>query len=995
MSNERSQHNTSLIQSQFSLDSAIKTERQIDISAINDDGILNILNQTCYSFKEQTAIEWNNQQISYSQLNDRTNRLANCLIGNQIAKGSKIAVILDDRSEMIISLIAIWKAGCVFVPLDASFPEERLCQIVDDVSPDCFITQSKFSSLIAQIYRDHQQNSKIINIEETWQSNQFEANLIPISKSLSKFSSEKPSVSVDLEQSSYIYYTSGSTGKPKGIVGNLKGVSHFIKWEIETFNITAGWRFSQFTSPTFDAFLRDIFVPLCSGGTICISPELTARMETKLLIDWIDSNQINLIHCVPSLFATFTNRELDGEKLNSLNYILMSGETLPVSDVENFWKVYSNRIKLVNLYGATETTMVKFYHQVKESDLERGFIPIGKPIKGARAVILDRYGNLCPRGVFGELYIRTPYKTLGYYNQPELTKEVFVSNPFSDDPHDLIYKTGDVARLLNDGNFQLRGRKDDLVKIRGIRVELGDIENQLRQHNLVQGAVVLIREDKPGQKRLVAYVVANPESNLTVAQLRHFLKQRLPDYMMPAAFVILDTLPLLPNGKVNRLALPAPDNTRQEPSSTYVVPQDQLESHLTEIWSEVLGIQPIGVKDNFFDLGGNSLQAVSLFAQIEKQFGKNLPLATLFQSGTVAEIAQIIRSEKWLSPWESLVPIQPNGSKPPLFYIHAGGGNLLVYRDLAFALGVDQPVYGLQPRGLDGKYAPFNDVKDMADYYLAQIRSLQPNGPYFLAGLSTGGATAWEIAQLLQTRGQKVALLALFDSSGPNYYKILPPLPRLLSVLKYVIFNSLRKPSLLSQKLVSNLRQLGLKQTSTKILESLGIVQKVFDEDREINQHKMQSIFQIRFAQYKSVSHNLSSLEKRINSLAIFLLKHFASGFYTNVFLWGLSGSDQSTTDIINDTGEIPEALQQVVEANIMAKRNYMPSVYSDRVILFRASDRPPGFYNDPKLGWGDLAAGGMEIYEVPGNHTSIMKSPILAEKLKICLDKAQVNERN
>lgn len=428
------------------------------------------------------------------------------------------------------------------------------------------------------------------------------------------------------------------------------------------------------------------------------------------------------------------------------------------------------------------------------------------------------------------------------------------------------------------------------------------------------------------------------------------------------------------------------------PTEKTIEPLDRVESKLVEIWQDVLGIDFVGLRDNFFELGGNSLQAVTLFAQIEKQFGKNLPLATLFQSGTVAEIAEIIRQEKWLAPWESLVPIQPNGSKPPLFYIHGGGGNLLVYRDLALALGSDQPVYGLQPRGLDGKYVPFNRIEDMAAYYLTQIRNIQPHGPYYLAGLSSGGTTAWEMAQILQSQGEKAALLALFDTNGPDYFKLLPPLQRLSSVFNWVVWNFLNQLSDLPQKGVLNLKQLGTKHISIKILEKLGIVNKTLDEDQKINRDKMQRILNVKLAQYKSISNEISSLEKCINSLAIFLLKRFARGHYTEVYVGALSSNKINTID---DRSEIPESLQQVQEANVIANQNYIPSVYSGLVTLFRASKRPPGFYYDPQLGWGDLAAGGMEIYEIPGNHTSIMKSPILAEKLKICLNKAQANQAN
>ncbi|MEM8721219.1 MAG: condensation domain-containing protein [Cyanobacteria bacterium P01_G01_bin.39] len=512
---------------------------------------------------------------------------------------------------------------------------------------------------------------------------------------------------------------------------------------------------------------------------------------------------------------------------------------------------------------------------------------------------------------------------------------------------------------------------------------------------------LVMREQDEGLGMVFDYNADIFDANTIQKMLEHF--RNLLEGVVANPDCILKDLPMLAPGE--QLPQSCHDFEAEEielkiPREKTVETLDKVESKLVEIWQDVLGVDFVGLRDNFFELGGNSLQAVTLFAQIEKQFGKNLPLATLFQSATVVEIAEIIRQEKWLAPWESLVPIQPNGNKPPLFYIHGGGGNLLVYRDLAYSLGSDQPVYGLQPRGLDGKYVPFQRIEDMAAYYLTQIRNLQPSGPYYLAGLSSGGNIAWEIAQILQAQGEKVALLALFDTNGPDYFKLLPPLPRLLSVSRWLVYDFLGRPSRLSLQLKHKLKQLGTKQTSIKILESLGIinktiVNKTLDEDRKINQEKMQLIFRERLDIYKSIASTISPLEKLVNSIALFLLKHSSSAFYRNIFAFGMC-RDRIEDDINNlpdNPADLPKSLQQVQEANSKAYQTYIPQTYSDPVILFRASERPPGFYYDPQLGWGDLPAGGMEIYEIPGNHTSIMKSPVLAEKLKICLDKAQDNQ--
>ena len=930
---------------------------------------------------EQAAICQENSTWNYSNLSQTAQTLAKILLAHGIERGDVVAISGTRSFGFIASMLGVFFSGGVLLNLDPKLPKHR---------QQIMLTKAKAKYII---YVGNQPLPKKSQDEQNIWNSLVDINVEP--KTGATLNPQQDDVSIthlpkiDPDDAAYIFFTSGTTGLPKGVLGCHKGLSHFLTWQRQTFEISPQDRIGQLTAPSFDVVLRDIFLPLTSGATLCL-PKEEDILEPTLILSWLESERISVFHTVPTLAQTWLSNVPKGVNLSSLRWLFFAGEPLKGTLVRQWRKAFPQAGEIVNLYGPTETTLAKCCYRVPSEPIS-GVLSVGFPLPQTQALIYGQNNQLCGIGEAGEIVIRTPFRSLGYINSSDENSARFVQNPFTDDRQDLLYYTGDRGRYNPNGSLEILGRLDYQVKIRGVRIEPKEIEVVLSQHPDLLQNIVIAREDIPGDKRLVAYIVSKAEQPHS-SELRSFVQERLPNYMVPSVFVFIDSIPLTPNGKVDRRALPAPDNNKQESSSTFVAPQDKLESHLIKIWSQVLNIQPIGVRDNFFDLGGNSLQAVALFAQIEKQFGKKLPLATLFQSGTVAEIAQIIRSEKWLSPWESLVPIKPNGNKPPLFYIHGGGGNLLVYRDLAFALGADQPVYGLQPRGLDGRYAPFNCIEDMAAHYLAQIRSLQPNGPYFLAGLSSGGTTAWRIAQLLQAQGQKVALLALFDSSGPNYYKILPPLPRLLSVLRWVMFDFQKRLSLLPQKLVSNLRQLGTKQTSTKILEKLGIVNQVLDEDQKINQQKMQRNFQVRFTKYKSISNNISSLEKWINSLAIFLLKRFARGFYTNAFVWGLTSNDITIINDINEINEIPEALQQVQQANVEANRNYTPSVYSGRVILFRASDRPPGFYDDPKLGWGDLPAGGMEIYEIPGNHTSIMKSSVLAEKLRICLEKVQAD---
>ena len=573
-----------------------------NIRAAHGQGILEWLTEACSHFRERIAIEWHDQEISYGTLDGVANRVANCLIANGVSPGSIAVVMLDNRIATIAALLGIFRAGAVFVPLDVSSPEERLGRIVADLSPDVFIIGEPYREKVNAI-GSHGRTCKVITLGSWSRSATFDDGLSPVDKSLKDFSAESPAIRIDPDVIRYIYYTSGSTGQPKGIAGRLAGLSHFIQWEIETFNIDVGWRVSQFISPTFDAYFRDVLVPLCAGGTVCIPPDSPGNLRSDILIDWIDRGRINLIHCVPSVLQVVLGGNLDSEKFKSLKYVLLSGEVLHVSDVKRWMEVLGDRIALVNLYGSTETTMVKFFHIVQQSDLSRGFIPIGKPMEGARALILDDQQRVCPPGVAGEIYIRTPFRTLGYYKNPDATNEVFVQNPFNDHPNDLIYRTGDLGLILNDGNFRFLGRKDNQVKIRGIRVELGEIENHLLNHPLVGAAVVLAREDVPGDVRLAAYIVAKQGAGPSIKDLRDRLRRELPEYMVPSAFVFLDSLPLTSNGKVDRQALPVPSQNRAELEESFVAPRTPTEEMLAGIWAQLLHVEQVGIHDSFFDLG--------------------------------------------------------------------------------------------------------------------------------------------------------------------------------------------------------------------------------------------------------------------------------------------------------------------------------------------------------------------------------------------------------
>ena len=397
-------------------------------------------------------------------------------------------------------------------------------------------------------------------------------------------------------------------------------------------------------------------------------------------------------------------------------------------------------------------------------------MPVGSPVEDTEILLLDSAG--APTAVVGEIAICSPYVALGYWRQPELTQSRFL--PAAERGRKRIYRTGDIGRFRLDGTLEFVGRTDHQVKIRGFRIELGEIETVLAAHPDVREVVVVAHAETPGDKRLVAYLVPRASSVPTASELRAFVRQQLPEYMVPAAFVTLAALPLTPTSKIDRLALPVPESVRTDTHSAMVTRRDALDLQLTQIWETVLGITPIGLQENFFDLGGHSLLAVQLFDYIERLCGKKLPLATLFQAPTIEHLAHVLRQDDWVAPWSSLVAIQPGGSKPPLFCVHAHGGDVLFYRDLATYLGADQPFYALQAQGLDGTRPRHTSIPEMARHYVQEIRTLQLAGPYFLGGFCMGARIAFEMAQQLQAQGQDVALLALLDAYAPGFRSTLP-----------------------------------------------------------------------------------------------------------------------------------------------------------------------------------------------------------------------------
>ncbi|BAZ00088.1 amino acid adenylation domain-containing protein [Tolypothrix tenuis PCC 7101] len=709
------------------------------------------------------AVVFEEQKLTYRELNNRANQLAHYLRKLGVQPDVGVGICVERSLEMVVGLLGILKAGGAYVPLDPAYPKDRLSFMLKNSQATVLVTTK---NLVAEL-PTHE--TKVVCLDSNWSD-------------INQESQDNLVTGVKAENLAYVIHTSGSTGMPKGVAMTQIALCNLILWQIENTTVLGEAKTLQFSPISFDVSFQEMFSTWCSGGTLVLIAE-ELRRDPLTLLNLLDQQAVN------RLFLPFVALQQLAEvavtaKLFPLHLreVITAGEQLQITPaIQEFFTQVTN-CTLHNHYGPSESHVVTTFTLDNSVQNWPKLPPIGKAIANTQIYILDSRMQPVPIGVAGELYIGGDCLARGYLNRDDLTSARFIANPLSNDPNARLYKTGDLCRYLSDGNIEYLGRIDNQVKVRGFRIELGEIEALLSQHPDIAQVSIIVREDIPGDKRLVAYFVPHQEPAPTSSELRHFLQQKLPDYMLPAAFVMLESLPLTPSGKVDRRALPAIDNIRQGTEATFVAPQEELEVRLTKIWEDVLNVRPIGIKDNFFELGGHSLLAVRLFAEIEKMCGQKLPLATLFQAQTIEQLASVLRESGWSAPWSSLVLIKPGEQKPPLFCVHPVGGNILEYQAVARYLDPDQPVYGIQAVGLDGKQQPLRRVEDMAQHYIEAIRSVQPNGPYFLAGYSFGGLVAFEMARQLNAQGQNVAHLALFDRSAPNFVSIRPSLLQCIQI---------------------------------------------------------------------------------------------------------------------------------------------------------------------------------------------------------------------
>lgn len=680
------------------------------------------------------AVGFETESLTYRQLQERAAAVAADLASLGMGRGDLVGVLVERSTDMVAAVLGVLASGAAYVPLDPSFPPERLRSTLDDAGCAAVLTQRPLLPLVPA------GGPRAVVMED-----------IHSSSSAGEVAASRAAGPDDL---AYVIYTSGSTGKPKGVEVTHRALVNFL-WSMRTEPGLSGRDvLLAVTTLSFDIAGLELFLPLVVGARTVIASRDTAADGRKLL-EALRSSGATVMQATPTTWRILLEA---GWRSDPGFRALCGGEALPR---ELAASILEAGAELWNLYGPTETTIWSALCRVVRGDEAP---PIGHPIANTDLYVLDASLQPLPPGVPGELCIGGEGLARGYHGRKDLTDEKFVADPFSPPGSGArLYRTGDLVRRSGDGTLRFLGRTDNQVKLRGYRVELGDIEAHLETHPGISQSAAVIREGVSGTKRLVAYYVAGSGSPPGPDELREYLRGKLPAYMVPSLFVAIPKMPLTHNGKIDRKALPKPEagDAGRRPSTP---PANKAEARLARLWERLLDMRPVSVEESFFDLGGDSLIAARMFAELERSTGRAMPLATLFEHPTIRALAKALETTATRSGWSSLVPIQPRGTRPPLFLVHGAEGNVLLYRQLAESLGTDQPVFGLQSRGLDGTSPPAATIEEMAADYVAEVLRHDPRGPYRLGGYCMGGAVAMEMAHRLADMGREVRLLALIET---------------------------------------------------------------------------------------------------------------------------------------------------------------------------------------------------------------------------------------
>lgn len=725
-------------------------------------------------YPENTAVSENNRRITYRELNESANRLANSIL-MRVEKGDRapIPFLLEYGISSLVTLLAIMKTGHPYVPLNPAFPVERNNLILSDMGAKLLVTDSQHTSMVTK-FQTAQQNLGVLSIDS----------LDPSA------GTENPGIVIPPKALLNISYTSGSTGNPKGGISNQLYWTYQLRYQANELHISPDDRIPLLSNFSFGASLGSILNAFFSGAQLCL---FNINSESLLdTIEWLNKIKATILRSTPSTFRAIFGETPENTLFDHLRIVSLAGGPVSKRDVALFRAHTKKDCILTHQLASTEAGYLTRYRVDHSMPVDEEILPVGYPIEGKEVVLLDDEGNHAAQGEVGEIVVKSRFLRSGYWKQPEQTEKKFQLDP-SDSESRILY-TGDLGRWRADGALEFFGRKDNMIKIRGFRIETVEVESFIYKHPNVKEVVVMGHSPPHAheKKQLVAYIVPHEKKSISSKELRLFLTEKIPDYMIPARFITLEAMPLNHHGKIDFQTLSKIEPKRPELSNRYVGPENDLEVRLKDLWEDLLGISPIGVLDNFFELGGDSLLAMRLFLRIEDLFGRKFPLSILVEATNIRQQAEILSSEDFQPNWSPLVPVQPEGDRTPVFCLAGKGGNPLRFRQLAELIGNKNPVYFIQARGLSGRVLPHTHIEEIASDYLAEIRKLYPDGPYHLIGSSFGGNVAYEMAHRLTLEDQPVGIVAMLDTFGPGYPSFETGISR-MKIRFVMLFKSYRK----------------------------------------------------------------------------------------------------------------------------------------------------------------------------------------------------------
>lgn len=844
--------------------------------------ICEMISDSAAKYPDKIAVKFKDKTLSYREFDKLTDNIASNIISLTKSGKSKVALYLSRSEHLILAITGVLKSGNCYIPLDPDYPEERIKYIIDIAKPDLIITDS---------------------------DSDMGVNINNLTGNSSSFTQPK----IEPGDTAYIIFTSGSTGKPKGVEVSHKSLANLIQSINKTLSLNARVNLLNVTTYSFDISILEFFVPLCLGGTLSIASK-EEIYDGKLLSEIIEKEDINLLQATQVTFKILNESGWQG-KDNIL--LLCGGEAFPKRLAK---ELFGKCKSLYNVYGPTETTIWSSVKKVEESDLTESspeYISIGKPLHNTKFFVLDENNLLLPAGIPGQLAIGGDGIAKGYYNDSGLTAEKFktLSDIINESGKEKYFLTGDTVAFDYAGNFHFKERKDSQIKIRGFRIDLSEIEFALSK--IIPGIDFAVKAfiNPDGDNFIALYIAGQKDTDISGIKIKSELSKKLPVYMIPAYVTFLESMPLTPNNKIDKNKLPLPDlKTVSYSPSDQNFPETEIQKGVAKIWNKILKKDFSGINEDFFETGGNSLLAVKLVSDIENIYRVRLPLSVMFESSTIEAISSIIEKEKSLN-WKSLVPIKKSGSKQPLYIIHGAGLNLLLFNTLKSLMDKEQPIYGLQASGLDGKTEPLKTVEEMASHYISEIIEFDKSGVYSLAGVSFGGIIAYEIAKQLTESGYKVNFTGLFDavaySSNRNFSKPKRLLKTVTLISKQVFF-----------AIINFFEIPGEKKKEFILIKLKGIARRFG--------HKQYYEF-----------------EKRVDI--------------------GLNKKELN---------EIPAYMKKLMETNYKALDNYIIKPAAVKVTLFKAKLRTFYIEDFKYYGWKKYAINGIDVIEVPGDHNTTFAPP-------------------